>query len=128
MASSFVRLIAVCLLFICRQVLAQQLPGINFNAVNSGISDACAGALNTTVDCDPVLAKAARTRGFLTASQLGSLCTSNCLSSLQDTKNLIQGVCNLTTDVMTVSNAEYPATWNADNFIFAFNSSCLKEP
>ncbi|CAI7601413.1 unnamed protein product [Penicillium discolor] len=63
---------------------------------------------------------------FPSEQDLNNLCTSNCLSSLQDLRSQqIQGC--TAEDIITTGGQEFPPTLTLDQLIFTYNYTCIKD-
>lgn len=63
---------------------------------------------------------------FPSEQDLSNLCTSNCLSSLQDLRSQqIQGC--TAEDIITTGGQAFPPTLTLDQLIFTYNYTCIKD-
>ncbi|KAI2463544.1 hypothetical protein F4781DRAFT_416270 [Annulohypoxylon bovei var. microspora] len=110
-----------------------QIQLVNISATD-GISDTCIAVLNQQVTCDGTLASAGDvvqnspvfgTPLFLNSSQLTTLCTTTCQSSLATWERRIAGACGSTLYEQPDGSMAAPPVF-AERFAEIFNSMCLK--
>lgn len=98
------------------------------------ISDTCVAVLNQQVTCNNALVSLGdATEGrppfgiplFLSSSQLTSLCTSSCLTSLTTWQRRIAGACGSTLWNQT-NGGKYAMASLSQSYIELYNSACLK--
>ncbi|CAI7636891.1 unnamed protein product [Penicillium crustosum] len=90
------------------------------------LSAACAAPLQKTLQCNSTLASVAMNGYFPSEQDLSNLCTSNCLSSLQDLRSQqIQGC--TAEDIITTGGQAFPPTLTLDQLIFTYNYTCIKD-
>ncbi|KAL7622002.1 hypothetical protein AAE478_007503 [Parahypoxylon ruwenzoriense] len=106
---------------------AQQLNGTYMNVDYPGLSDACKGALNTSVSCPLFLSQRSSNGGILDAGSVNALCTDSCSTSLKNTRDIIEAACNSDTDTIVFSTGRQPASYIIQNYIFAYDVSCFKD-
>jgi hypothetical protein len=116
------------LAFALSSTAAQQFADHPFSSVYPGMSDTCASALNTTIECPALLGIVSYTYDILSEDQLVSICIPECRKSLENVRSIIKSSCGAQTDVMMHGNVAYPATWVADTMMYKLDSSCQKDP
>lgn len=84
-------------------------------------------SFNTSVQCDAKLAEIAFS-GFLgDDEELESICTTQCLTSLQRFRNQQNAACS-PSDVITAGGLPYPATFGVDQLLLSYNLTCKRDP
>lgn len=84
-------------------------------------------SFNTFVQCDAKLAEIAFS-GFLASDgDLESICTTQCLISLQKFHNQQNTSCS-PSDVITTGGLSYPATFGVDQLLLSYNITCKRDP
>ncbi|CAE6451743.1 unnamed protein product [Rhizoctonia solani] len=86
---------------------------------------ACGKALNATIACEQSIA-AASSGALLPAAMLTTLCVSTCYTSLKTYRSSVLTACGNST-VIQGNDATFPITYVADNLLYTYNSTCLKD-
>jgi len=91
------------------------------------LTSVSSASFNTSVQCDAKLAEIAFS-GFLGSDEdLESICTTQCLTSLQKFRNQQKAACS-PSDVITAGGLPYPATFGADQLLLSYNITCKRDP
>ena len=91
------------------------------------LTSMCRASFNTSVQCDPKLAEIAFS-GFLGSDEdLESVCTRQCLTSLQKFRDQQKAACS-PSDVITAGGLPYPATFGVDQLLLTYNLTCKRDP
>ena len=91
------------------------------------LTSVSSASFNTSVQCDAKLAEIAFS-GFLGNDEdLESICTTQCLTSLQKFRNQQNAVCS-PSDVITAGGLPYPATIGVDQLLLSYNITCKRDP
>ncbi|QRV82272.1 LysM domain protein [Ceratobasidium sp. AG-Ba] len=85
----------------------------------------CGKALNASIACDTSLAQAVAGES-LPAATLNTLCVSTCLTSLTSYRASVASACG-TSVVIQGRDATFPITYEADNLIYGYNTTCTKD-
>ncbi len=120
------------IIVLAKTVYSQSVQLVPFQATDATkASQLCVQVINQNVSCDPVLADVAD-RGlpygvstFMPSSQLASLCTTACSSSLATWQRRIGGACGNSMWPSPDGGQFVPAAL-AEKFIEVYNSMCLK--
>jgi hypothetical protein len=94
----------------------------NLTAEDWQLSTTCTAVLNQAVNCDPALAWAGNGR-FEDDDTLQAVCTSDCLTSLNQWVRRASGACTVRYND-TSGNAVLPAAW-VENIVENYNTLCL---
>ncbi|KAF8594967.1 hypothetical protein BDV93DRAFT_564879 [Ceratobasidium sp. AG-I] len=88
-------------------------------------TSACGKALNASIACDVSLGPASG-GAQLQASTLSTLCVPSCYTALKSYRTSVASACG-TSVVIQGSDATFPITYLVDNFLYTYNSTCLKD-
>ncbi|KAG8788553.1 hypothetical protein FRC12_014433 [Ceratobasidium sp. 428] len=91
--------------------------------VNS--TSTCGKALNASIACDASIGSASA-GALLPATTLTTLCVSACYTSLKSYRASVVAACGNST-VLQGSDATFPITYIADNLLYTYNSTCIKD-
>ncbi|KAF8703143.1 Lysin motif, partial [Rhizoctonia solani] len=91
--------------------------------VNS--TTACGKALNASIACDVALGKAAA-GALLPVEKLNTVCVPACYTSLKSYRSSVATACG-TSVVIQGSDATFPITYLADNLLYTYNTTCIKD-
>ncbi|GAB1527684.1 hypothetical protein RhiTH_010872 [Rhizoctonia solani] len=91
--------------------------------VNS--TTACGKALNASIACDVALGKAAA-GALLPVEKLNTVCVPACYTSLKSYRASVATACG-TSVVIQGSDATFPITYLADNLLYTYNTTCIKD-
>ncbi|CAE6441256.1 unnamed protein product [Rhizoctonia solani] len=86
---------------------------------------ACAKALNASISCDSSIGLAVG-GATLDSSRLTTLCSTTCYQSLTSYRATVSSSCG-TSVVIQGTDATFPITYLVDNFIYTYNTTCIKD-
>lgn len=84
-------------------------------------------SFDTSVQCDPKLPEVAFSGYFASDQDLQSICTTQCLTSLERFRDQQKAACTQS-DKITTGGLSYPATFGVDQLLFAYNYTCKRDP
>ncbi len=125
-----IELVAGVQALIWASVSGQSVQLVTYNSGSTNISSTCVSVINQNVSCDPLLAELGQ-RGlpygvnlFLTSTQLSSLCTSACSSSLSTWERRIGGACG-TSLWPALDGGQVSLPSIAELYVEVYHSFCL---
>ncbi|KAG8716951.1 hypothetical protein FRC09_014973 [Ceratobasidium sp. 395] len=104
---------------------------INLYAAESDFPDGvnstttCGKALNASIACDSSLGPASA-GALLPVASLTTLCVPACYTSLKSYRSSVVSACG-NTSIIQGPDATFPITYIADNLIYTYNTTCLKD-
>ncbi|KAF7184584.1 hypothetical protein CNMCM7691_005768 [Aspergillus felis] len=106
------------------------LPDADGTVLTAGYPDSlspgCQASFNHSTQCNSTLGAVAFDALFPTSDQLATICTDNCLESLQSFRSQLLQSC--AGESYPLDGQLVPATYNADQLLFTYNYTCLKDP
>ncbi|KAI1171965.1 hypothetical protein F4777DRAFT_590888 [Nemania sp. FL0916] len=92
---------------------------------SDGLSTSCNSTFTSEVTCDVNLPGIASGSYFPTSDDLTSLCTTDCLQSLESVRAAQEKSC--ASDVMVISGVTYEVTTTVDTLLWTYNFTCRRD-
>lgn len=108
-------------------ISAQNFIDASFEVAYPGLSSACISALNGTVACLSSLGDYGNSTQPILPSELEAFCTRECDESLSTIRSGVETSCNGASDSVEEAGELRPATWIIDQFIYTFNTTCVRD-
>lgn len=116
--------VAACLSLVHSQSFPDG-PGYDFDIPT--LSDECQEALNHTVQCSWLLPLNDVESLELSSSNLTTVCTEECQSTLKSTRSSINAACPPSNNQIVVDGIAYPATETIERLLHLYDKMCLKD-
>lgn len=107
--------------------LAQNFIDASFEVSYPGLSSTCISALNGTVACLSSLGGYGNSSQAAYSKPLEAFCTEECYESLSTIRRDVEASCTGASDSVEEEGGLRPATWIIDQFIYTFNTTCVKD-